>query len=599
MLELKNVCLDIKDSQCNKTKSILKNISAVFEPGKINCIMGPNGSGKTMLLSLIYGRCNEDTLTSGHILHNESLRNEKEWYKLVGFVEQDRFAIPNKTVRQLFQEYKELLDYKSDEEYTELIQNLELTRHLDTQVESLSGGERERVFILTCMLQRKQVLLLDEPISDLDSHLAYNFVYFLKRLTVQRNLIVIMTVHQPSPKIFNIFDNFFFLYNGYAIYSGPINNLEKSFEEKDLKLVEDFTFSEFLFELFSFKSYFKEIEFLRPQVNRFMASLNSNYESVKHLLSGHPTRWIGTGPTNIKTALALVKSMFKQHFKHLSIYLLYSVLIVLNTDLYSVELMKPFILWASPFIMETLSVLTPIGMPYFGSKYIANFTSDPEIILLRKQIFSSIYSFNTLTAAFLGLNCVYRALTNSVFILFRYLFGMIYSDFLDHLTFFTVRSVLTDIYHFFMANLSIKLVNDCSIPAFLIQTLVLIITTGTSTPVIMFSDSIFSKGKFSELFRIFVLLINPIAYFDYLFFLYADDPTKQIDQSDVPSDQQVNQLALSFKSVIVASLNNNLLFNKIPSIVLYIILYYLLLFFISKRIFITNFSTRIRLQIGK
>lgn len=283
-IEIKNLVLYKVNQQRHakeKYVPLIKNLNATFESGKINAIMGPNGSSKTTLMDIVYGMCEPSTKTSGSILYNGKERNANEWFSNVSYSEQDCCAIEDQTVQEAIQFSVDLHladkgkdERSSEENIGELIKHLQLEKVLDSKISVISGGERKRTMMAIEMVMGKKILILDEPTSDLDSHLAYKVTKYLKDLAVRHDLMVIMTVHQPGPQLFSLFDNFLFMYKGMQVYNGQVCNIVKTMSSKGIVQPESWTTAEFLFEAFSETSSFENIEALRPRVNGYIEELD-------------------------------------------------------------------------------------------------------------------------------------------------------------------------------------------------------------------------------------------------------------------------------------------------------------------------------------
>src|SRR5277367_6699567 len=70
----------------------------------------------------------------------------------------------------------------------------------------ISGGQKRRVSVASQLITAPKVLFLDEPTSGLDSLASCEVVSFIKKVAKENNLIVIMSIHQPSSKTFRLFD---------------------------------------------------------------------------------------------------------------------------------------------------------------------------------------------------------------------------------------------------------------------------------------------------------------------------------------------------------------------------------------------------------
>ncbi|GLJ24522.1 hypothetical protein SUGI_0468540 [Cryptomeria japonica] len=212
-------------------KEILHGISGSVSPGEFLAMMGPSGSGKTTLLSLLGGR-NHQHMT-GEVTYNE-LPFHKSLKRRIGFVTQDDVLYPHLTVSEtlmyaaLLMLPKDLTKQQKIERVEQVIQDLRLERCRDTMVGShflrgVSGGERKRVCIGHELLMDPPLILLDEPTSGLDSTTALRTIQILKSIALKGRTVV-TTIHQPSSRVFHVFDKLILLSEGHLLYFGKASS---------------------------------------------------------------------------------------------------------------------------------------------------------------------------------------------------------------------------------------------------------------------------------------------------------------------------------------------------------------------------------------
>jgi len=199
--------LEVQDVSCGYTtgKPIVSGISFQMEAGDTLCLLGPNGVGKTTFFKTLLGLLK---LQSGKILLNGADINKwsrRTFAKKVGYVPQlhtppfpfkvfdvvvmgrtahvGAFSSPAAKDRTIAKEALEMLSigHLQDRVYTEL-----------------SGGERQLVMIARALAQQPEILIMDEPTSNLDFGNQIKVLCQIKRLTKERNIGVIMTTHFPD-----------------------------------------------------------------------------------------------------------------------------------------------------------------------------------------------------------------------------------------------------------------------------------------------------------------------------------------------------------------------------------------------------------------
>jgi len=232
-LEFVDISYQVTTSAKEK-KTLIQPVSGLIRPKEMVCIMGQSGAGKSTMLDILAGRIHFSDQLTGSLLVNGSPVGSS--YKRVsGYVMQDDALYPLLTVRETFLFAACLrVSGKSYQEKQQLVEqtmsSLKLTSAANTiigddQKRGLSGGERRRVSIGVDTIHQPYIIFLDEPTSGLDSATALSIVETLHELCTQGNRTIILTIHQPSMKIFNTFDTAMFMAKGNMIYHGKVAQL--------------------------------------------------------------------------------------------------------------------------------------------------------------------------------------------------------------------------------------------------------------------------------------------------------------------------------------------------------------------------------------
>lgn len=115
---------------------------------------------------------------------------------------------------------------KGEDLVDDIIQQLGLTQCSNVKVANCSGGQKKRLSIALELVFSPNVLLLDEPTTGLDSVSSMQMVQLLKSLVQSHPIIICASIHQPSAKLFNLFDQVYVVSAlGNTIYSGPGSKL--------------------------------------------------------------------------------------------------------------------------------------------------------------------------------------------------------------------------------------------------------------------------------------------------------------------------------------------------------------------------------------
>ena len=179
-------------------KNLLERVSLTARPGTLTAIIGGSGAGKTTLSRLIAGYATPTSglvTFEGHDIHTEyaSLRTR------IGMVPQDDVVHRQLTVKQALGYAAELRlppdTSKADREQViaQVLDELELTRHADTRVDKLSGGQRKRASVALELLTGPSLLILDEPTSGLDPALDLQVMTMLRQLADAGRVVLVVT----------------------------------------------------------------------------------------------------------------------------------------------------------------------------------------------------------------------------------------------------------------------------------------------------------------------------------------------------------------------------------------------------------------------
>ncbi|MCV7378980.1 ABC transporter ATP-binding protein [Mycobacterium alsense] len=192
-LEVNGVCFTVDHG-----KQLLDHISLTARPGTLTAIIGGSGAGKTTLSRLIAGYTSPTSGTvtfEGHNIHTEyaSMRSR------IGMVPQDDVVHRQLTVNQALGYAAELRlppdTSKADREQAiaQVLEELELTKHADTRVDKLSGGQRKRASVALELLTGPSLLILDEPTTGLDPALDRQVMMMLRQLADAGRTVLVVT----------------------------------------------------------------------------------------------------------------------------------------------------------------------------------------------------------------------------------------------------------------------------------------------------------------------------------------------------------------------------------------------------------------------
>lgn len=192
----------------------------VFDDNRYYVVLGPSGSGKTTLLRLIAGFEVPDT---GYIImDNRNITFEPPWKRNIGIVFQNYALYPHMTA---FENIAAPLRIKKvpkrviSDKVVEIARLLEIEDQLHKYPHQMSGGQQQRVAIARALVKEPRILLLDEPLSNLDARLRVEVRGFLKRLQRKIRTTVIHVTHDQEEAL-AIADEIILLNKGKVIEKG-------------------------------------------------------------------------------------------------------------------------------------------------------------------------------------------------------------------------------------------------------------------------------------------------------------------------------------------------------------------------------------------
>ncbi|MGM0502438.1 MAG: ABC transporter ATP-binding protein [Bacillota bacterium] len=229
-----------------QSESVLKDVNFKLAPGEVLALLGPNGSGKSTLLKCINRILKPQV---GSILLDGSATSDYHQQKMaqcVGYVpQQGENNFPTTVFETVMMGRKPYINFKAQEQdlkiVARIIEQLGLAEVAQRNINQLSGGQQQKVVVARALAQEPEVLLLDEPTSNLDLKHQLEILNLIKE-QVQHNISSVLAVHdlslaaRYSDKIIILRDGKIFAAGGLEVLTPE--NLEAVYEVK--VNVEDF-----------------------------------------------------------------------------------------------------------------------------------------------------------------------------------------------------------------------------------------------------------------------------------------------------------------------------------------------------------------------
>ena len=203
---------------------ILEDISMTMNQGEFIVVLGPNGAGKTTLLKLLLGLIKQSrgvVLVLGQPPHRGN--------RAIGYAPQHRVLESDLALRA-----RDVVGFgldgnrwgtglpsrKRDEIIDKALAEVDATAFADAPIGQLSGGEQQRLLIAQALLSDPRLLLLDEPLANLDISHEQEIVSLVTRVCRSRNVSVMLVTHDINP-LLPVVDRVLYMANGHSAIGTP------------------------------------------------------------------------------------------------------------------------------------------------------------------------------------------------------------------------------------------------------------------------------------------------------------------------------------------------------------------------------------------
>lgn len=195
-----SVTINIKDlvKKYGET-TVIPELSLEIKPGEFFTLLGPSGCGKTTLLRMIAGF---NSIEGGTIKFNERVINQVEPGKRnIGMVFQNYAIFPHLTVKGNIAfglENRKLSKAEISSKVDEILQVVQIEQYKDRMPKNLSGGQQQRVALARAIVIRPDVLLMDEPLSNLDAKLRVDMRNAIKDIQREVGITTVYVTHDQE-----------------------------------------------------------------------------------------------------------------------------------------------------------------------------------------------------------------------------------------------------------------------------------------------------------------------------------------------------------------------------------------------------------------
>jgi zinc/manganese transport system ATP-binding protein len=211
-------------------REVLRDVSFTIEAGQFTGLIGSNGAGKTTLFRVLLGL---QATGGGNVLVAGRARSRRN--PLIGYVPQKFLLDPDAPLRA-----RDLVGLGIDAHrygvalpsrarrarIEEMLEAVDARGFADQRVGNLSGGEQQRVLIAHALIARPRLLLLDEPLANLDLRSGHEVVALLSRIAVEQRIAILISAHDMNP-LLGVMDRVVYLAAGRAV-SGTVEEVVRT-----------------------------------------------------------------------------------------------------------------------------------------------------------------------------------------------------------------------------------------------------------------------------------------------------------------------------------------------------------------------------------
>ncbi len=215
----------------------VENFNAVLDSGELTALLGPSGCGKSTILNMLSGIV---PVTSGRILFDErDVTDLEPADRGIGLVFQNYALYPHMTVEENIAfplEIKGLPKAERKERALEMAKLVHVDEYLKRKPAQLSGGQQQRVAIARALVKQPQLLLLDEPLSNLDARLRIEMREEIRRIQLETKVTTVFVTHDQEEAM-SISDSIILMKAGVLqqeakpqeLYDQPVNEFAADF----------------------------------------------------------------------------------------------------------------------------------------------------------------------------------------------------------------------------------------------------------------------------------------------------------------------------------------------------------------------------------
>ena len=207
-----------------KNKTVVNNLNLKIKKGEIYGLLGQNGAGKTTTMCMI---TNLSHKTEGEIkLFGQDTTNNNQIFQKVGSIIESPGFYENLTGYENLKYFAKIQKITNKKDIDTALKIMELEENKNKKVKEYSMGMKQRLAIAEAIMNKPELLILDEPINGLDPRGILDIRKFLKKLSKEQNMTIIISSHILS-EIEQLVDRIGIINNGKLIEEITMDNLHE------------------------------------------------------------------------------------------------------------------------------------------------------------------------------------------------------------------------------------------------------------------------------------------------------------------------------------------------------------------------------------
>ncbi|KAF5454239.1 hypothetical protein F2P56_023919 [Juglans regia] len=275
--------------------SIINDVSGIIKPGRLTLLLGPPGCGKTSLLKALSGNLDQSLKIAGEISYNGHKLEDFVPQKTSTYISQNDVHIPYMTVREILDfsarcqgvgsRAEVMAEVSKREKEAGIVPDPDIDTYMkaisveglkgslqtdyilkilgldicadtlvgDAMRRGISGGQKKRLTTGEMIVGPTKALFMDEITDGLDSSTAFQVVTCLQQLVHSTDATSLVSLLQPAPEIFDLFDDLILMAEGKIVYHGPRDHVLEYFEDCGFRCPERKGVADFIQEVISRK----------------------------------------------------------------------------------------------------------------------------------------------------------------------------------------------------------------------------------------------------------------------------------------------------------------------------------------------------------